>query len=132
MPTKYSFMIGPDENNLTNIEELGSLGLQAPYYAYKPFQEGVEAVDGNIKGLGLPSLLWRWSSITLTQRDYLRANLCTGESAAIAIASLTPESSGAYTTFTGILVWPEEEIVENESVVDFQLLFKNLVEVSYP
>jgi hypothetical protein len=128
MPTPtylYDYKIGSTLVGLTNLEGL-TVPLPPPHAIYKSYQNIVPLGDMTTRGIGFPSAVWRWASLTDAQRDQLRS-FCAGSSAEIYIRTRTNENTNEYKSFKGVMIWPTEEDPDSYSKVDFIITFVGLV-----
>jgi hypothetical protein len=123
---QYEFKIGLTYGGLTNIESL-TTPIFAPRSTYRQYAVRVGLGNDTVRGLGLPSATWSWGFLTAAQRDQLRT-FCNEASAEVYIQTKKRESSEEYDVFTGVMIWPEDEEVSNDRVLDFTLEFRKLVE----
>jgi hypothetical protein len=114
-----------DYATLVNLESL-STPVYPPKSTYRPYTEAVTLASGKLRGLGRPVALWQWGFITRAMRDKLRT-YCTGKSAAVYIRTRTNESSDAYSTFSAVMMWPDDEDKQTGRRVNFAVDFKNIV-----
>jgi hypothetical protein len=124
--TSQSFQIGTTSST-TNVELLGT-PLLPPRSTWNEYSQGIELVDGSVRGAGWKVVTWTWDFLTLTQRTQLRV-FCAGKSATVYIRTKT--LTGTYPTYeylTGKVIWPEgPEEQRNGRVLNFTLTFKALV-----
>jgi hypothetical protein len=124
----YDFEIGLTEVGMVNLEEL-DVPVFAPRSTYKQYQVEIDLGDLTVRGFGRPSATWRWGFLTLDQRDQLR-EFCDGKSARVYIQTKRRDDTEEYVVFYAVMVWPEEEEVTAGRVLDFELRFRDLVEVT--
>jgi hypothetical protein len=125
MASVYEYKIGTTYEGMVNVEEL-TVPVFAPKHDPIKFTSPVTLGDGQVRGLGWLTTRWHWDFITQAQYTQLKS-FCTGLSASVFIN--TRDNTGAYKTYTAIMVWPAEEPERtNNKVLDFNLEFRALVE----
>jgi hypothetical protein len=115
--------------NLTNVEALTGAARFMPRSSFRPYTEAVQLANGKLRGLGRPIATWRWGFITQTVRDSLRAFCNNMKSNAVYVRTKTNENADSYQTFTGTIVWPDDEDRQTGRRINFELILKNLVEL---
>ena len=122
----YEFEIGLTLVGMTNVTEL-AVPLLAPKSSYKRFAAIIGLGNLSARGYGNPSSTWRWKFLTLAQRDQLKT-FCPGTSAQVYIRTKKRDATEAWANFLCWMVWPEEEEVQAGDVLDFTVLFRDMVE----
>ena len=123
-----AYKIGTNTTSLTDLESLATTSVPYPRSVFKPYSEQIPLNSGGVRGAGAPTVEWQWGFLTQAQRDKLRT-YCTGASATVYIETKTVDSADTYATYSGDVVWPEQEERETGRRLDFVLVFKNLVAV---
>jgi hypothetical protein len=125
--TISSYAIGLTYAGLVNVETVVSKPPRGRFFEWTTENK---RGDGLYSVHGPKSAEWRFSYITATERDALRAAYCpTGKSANIFITTRMPNET--FATFYGVLVWPsrDDELRAMSPAgprVDFVLTFENL------
>ncbi len=114
--------------SLVNVETFDTTRILAPKSTYRPYTEAVQLANGKLRGLGRPIAEWQWGFITRTFRDAIRV-YCVAKSDAVYVRTRINESADAYKTFTGTIVWPDDEDKQTGRRVNFKIEFKNLVQL---
>lgn len=127
-PYRYEYKIGTTFAGMVNLEAL-SPAVPAPYSTFKLFKNQVALGDGTIKGIGYPSATWTWAFLTNAQRNVLKG-YCSGSSASVYIHTQKNQTDAIYDDYLCVMVWPEEETVENHYKLDFTITFIGLVHVT--
>lgn len=112
---------------VTNVESLSTTPLKAPKSTYRPYFEAVALANGQARGFGRPIAVWRWGFLTRAQRDRIRL-FCTCKSASVYISTRTNEAD-AYSVFSGVMLWPDDEDKQAGRRLNFEIEFRNLVEL---
>jgi hypothetical protein len=110
--------------NLTNVESLAT-PVYAPKSTYRPYTEGIELANGRARGFGRPIASWRWGFITSAMRTQLRT-FCANKSNDVYIRTRTNEAD-AYSVFSAVMLWPDDEDKQTGRRLDFEINFRNLV-----
>lgn len=127
--TQYSYQIGTSTGTLTNVESL-TTPLPPPKSTFTPYAEPVDLGNGAVRGAGWASATWNWGFLTQAQRDQLRT-YCTGASASVYIVTRKTDTTDAYTTYSGVMIWPQNEERDSKYVrTDFTVEFRKLVAAS--
>ena len=124
----YDFEIGATEIGMVNLEEL-TVPVFAPRSTYKQYQVQIDLGDLTVRGFGRPSATWRWGFLTLAQRDQLR-EFCAGKSARVYIQTKKRDDTQEYAVFCAVMIWPEEEEVTAGRVLDIEVRFRDMLEVT--
>ena len=115
------FEIGTSVSGLQYLEDLG---VAIPRWEYRDWARAVELGDGTVRGHGSPAAVWRWRYLTLAQRAALKT-YCSGKSASVVIR--TRNNSHSYANYNAVMVWPDAEEWDGSRVIDFEIIFKQLV-----
>lgn len=113
-----------------------SAGIPFPKGPYAPFSQPLDLGDGSLRGGGWPTAEWQWKFITRAQRQLLRAYLPAvsdalgAASGQVRFRTRVNESSDAFVTFRGQMIWPYPETLDAQRRVPFALKFRALVDLS--
>ena len=126
MTYTHAFELGSDSDDILNLHAL-TVPVNYPKSAFHPYA-GVEDLDDNSqRGVGLPSVVWSWTTITQTERDQLRT-LIPGDSAAVLIRTRTNDTSAQFLYYTAQAIWPLlEESYDAKTRQGFNLTFRQMV-----
>jgi hypothetical protein len=126
----YEYEIGTTYENMTNVESLDT-PLDPPRHTFRPYSQAISLGDGSVRGGGWSVATWRWGFMSQAQYNAFKSAYCSGKSASVYINTWI-DADADYTTFTAILIWPDEGDLEfiNGRVLDVELVFVNLVEYS--
>jgi len=119
------FEIGTTEEGMTNIEILTE-PLDPPKSEFLPYARIVNLGNGGKRGVGFPVAIWNFPLMTLEQRDQLKI-FCPDASAAVFIR--TKKNDDSYAVFEAVMIWPENEDRWYGIKRNYQILFRNLIEV---
>jgi hypothetical protein len=122
----YEFKIGTTLVGMTLLTELDT-PIPGPRPAWAKFGEAVDLGDASRRGFGLPWATWTWDVLSKAQRDQLRT-FCSGASAQIYIRTYKRDASEVWANYLVQMIWPDEEEYDRGSVVNFVLLFRDMVE----
>jgi len=111
---------------VTHMENVESLGLTPPKSTFKPWASTVDLGNGTARALGRPSAVWQWGFMSTANRNALRA-YCTGKSARVYIRTRKNDSSDAYVTYSGVMLWPDDEERFANRRLNFAIEFRDLV-----
>jgi hypothetical protein len=126
MTYPYAFEIGTDTDDILNLAALTN-PVNYPKTAYSPYASIVDLEDNSQRGLGLPSVVWKWSVLEQVQRDELR-KFCTGASAPVLITTRTNDSAGTFATYDAQMIWPStQEEYDAYTRTDFAITFRQMV-----
>lgn len=120
-----NFEIGPAGGLMTNIESLGT-PLEIPRSEYYPYARTVNLGNGGKRGVGFPMAAWTFPILTVEQRDQLKV-FCPDASGEIYIR--TKKNDDTYANFSAMMIWPENEERWYAHKRNYQILFRNLVEL---
>lgn len=111
------------------LATLKSLGIPEPMPEYRPYSELLDLGNGERRGVGYPTVLWRWSILSQTQRDALRT-YCTGVSATVYIETRTNDNSNEFRQYETIMLWPGAEDRDAGRALGFDLEFRIIEDVT--
>lgn len=101
-------------------------------WEYQPYAEAVELASGNVRGLGLPVVTWKFRALRPEQRENLK-DFCSALSADVYIQTPTNETAAGVRTwkkYQAIMKWTTTyELVGVDYVEDIVLRFAHCVEV---
>ena len=111
--TVQSFEIGTSTAAMVNVETVLLAGsstkqIKPPKSTLTLYSQPVELADGLRRGAGWTAATWTWESLENTERDKLRA-YCTGASTNIYIKTRGVETTDAFVTYSGVMIWPQTE-----------------------
>lgn len=119
------FEIGATEEELTNIEILAE-PLDPPKSEFFPYARTVNLGSGGKRGVGFPMAAWSFPLMTVEQRDQLKT-FCPDASGEVYIR--TKKNDDTYAIFQAIMIWPENEDRWYGIKRNYQIVFRNLVEI---
>lgn len=122
----HNYEIGTTYVGMENLGDL-TVPVPAPKGDFVDYSRRVDLGDGTVRGLGFAVGYWRWNNgLTRAQRDQLKA-FCSGASASVYIRTRKNDSEDAYSYYTAVMVWPQEEDREWGWRKDFTIEFRNCV-----
>jgi hypothetical protein len=125
------FEIGFDINSTSNYAALLP-PVHYPKTAYHPYAATVDLDDLTQRGMGLPSVVQSWTTITQEERDMLRT-FCPGASAPVVIHTRTNDDSAEFLYYTCTMVWPSlAEEYDARTRQAFAITFRNMILTSPP
>lgn len=117
--------------NLTNVEDLNVTDTRHfnPKSTYRPYVDSINLANGRSRGFGRPVASWRWGFIPLHFRTALRV-FCPNpnKSYDVYIRTRTNEAD-AYSVFSAVVLWPDDENKDAGRRLNFTLEFRNLVAI---
>jgi len=122
----HDFELGSDSSDITNLHALTVL-VNYPKTAFHPYA-GVKDLDDNSqRGVGLPSVVWSWSTITQKERDQLRT-LIPDDSDPVLIRTRTNDDSAEFLYYWAEAIWPLlSEDYDAKTRQGFNLTFRQMV-----
>ena len=106
---------------------VGMVEVIGPLSSYKDCQKVIPLQSGGVMKSGKPSDLWQYNEISYENRAIFRS-LCPNGSAWVYINDLTTEN--VWKAFYCLMEWPLEENQQINSVLDFRLKFKFMIDVT--
>jgi hypothetical protein len=117
-----------DYYNLTNVETLTPTRPFAPKSAPKPWFQSSDLGDGTARGMGRPVTSWQFGFVTQAFRNALRA-YCPGKSARLFVRSREIDNSDDFITYSGVMLWPDQEQRDSTRRTQFNIEFRDLVQL---
>ena len=115
---------------LGGLVTLKSLGVPDPKHYFK-FGSRKDTIKGSAADVGTPTITGHWGFVKQSWRDILRA-YCTGASSEVYIITRCSDTTDEYRAYRAIMVWPEEEGKDAFRRIDFDIQFRQMVEVELP
>ena len=110
---QYNYGIGTTLLGIIYFEDMPVTGwphkIYPPRGNFKPFSVQNDRGDGQVSGHGWPMDVWTWDTLYQSMVDYIRTTYCPGPSASLFFS--TRNDTGAFATYSGILVWPSQELM---------------------
>jgi hypothetical protein len=104
----YGYEIGLTELGLTNVEEL-TTPVNAPRGKFNPASVYIDRPDGSQRGLGFPSCVWHFDSLSAAMLAQLRT-FCPGYSADVFITTRLLDDT--FASYSAVMIWPSPEQME--------------------
>jgi len=118
----YEYKIGTSSAGSASL--LSSLGISWPRHDFSPYLERIPLGDGTEAGVGYATAKWTWDIIRKTEWDALkifRTNVSTP------IFIRTKNNYDVWTTYSGHMIWPQNEEWVVTRNLKFTLEFIGLV-----
>lgn len=98
-----------------------------PKHVFHSYRAYEDLGNGLVRGIGSPTLEWRYGYVTRVQRDQFRT-FCTGASSVVFIRTRTNDNTDEFKIYQAVMIWPLDEDKRAGRRLDFTLRFRNLIE----
>lgn len=123
----YSYAIGTTAPGLTNLESL-TVPVNPPKGYFNPAAVYVDLPNGTQRGLGFPTVIWRFDSLSAAMLAQLRT-YCPGYSANVFITTRILDDT--FDSFSAVMVWPSQEQLEKRAGAAQNAGFYNGLEFTF-
>lgn len=119
------YWIGTTLGNMVDVSSLLASGDDLPLGDFQRWAVTLDLGDATVRALGRPIASWYWCYMSESTRVALQA-YCPSKSARVYIRTVDNPASGATTTYSGVMIWPDTDYLYNQD--EFRLVFRDLVQ----
>lgn len=124
MSYEYAIGFGIPPTNLSDL----SVPIKHPRSQYQRYPVRVDLGDNSARGFGNPTTEWRWGFLSMEERDQLKL-YCPEASSEVYIRTRRRDTGESWATFRCKMIWPEVEEFKTGRVLDFAVIFRDMVAV---
>lgn len=125
---RYEYSISTLAAGVSGLLPLSALGIPFPADDPQPYSVELPLGDGGVRGLGWVTTRWHWGFVTVEQWNALRA-YCPEKSSDVVIRTYNVNDKRTWTNYSAKMIWPTEGMFTAQTMLDFTILFRALVEI---